>query len=632
MAQKAELKGKLNLDSSGFRRGIAASKKSVSTFASTLKGSLLPVLGAAGAAGAMINFGRSALTTAKEIKTLAQVSGLGVVEFQKYADAAKTVNIDQSKLADIFKDTSDKMGDFMQANSGAMVDFFEQIAPAVGATKEEFIGLNGADSLQKYFNYLQKANIPHQDMVFYMEAIASDATMLIPLLQNGGEAFRTLGDGAAAAGRVMEEEVIEALVQAQDNIDRFMQKVTVLAGNIIGLVMPAVDAFKTLARAELEAEGAISKNNGRRKSTAVERRQNKLIEERAALLKKEAEDKAKADEKEAIADAIARRKELDAIEKKQKAEKKAREEKAAADKKLRAKEKAAREAAAAERKAEQDELRKIRLKEEAEEKRRQDALSERKLKLMRAEAAQDDAATHAAKMQLDLEERTQDILDSTNLSRAEAVKLAKQLQAAESGADTNQSGFITDRERRAEETKQRKLAQERRKRERKERSAEIGAQERQRQQDLDYRMTLREKHAGIDTKKAEVPATLDVETPDVPEIEVPATLDVETPDVPEAEVPAILDVETPEVPQVEVPAILDVDQSALDLDQRMDQRTIEVGKNISQGVDDTSKPVTTPSGVEASDTSTAESARLIETAVKTAANTKEILLEIQKNP
>lgn len=504
MAQKAELKGKLNLDSSGFKRGIAQSKKSVSTFASTLKSGLLPVLGAAGAAGAMMSFGRNALTTAKEIKNLAQVSGLGVVEFQKYADAAKTVNIDQSKLADIFKDTSDKMGDFMQADSGAMVDFFEQIAPAVGATKEEFIGLNGAESLQKYFDYLQQANIPHQDMVFYMESIASDATMLIPLLENGGEAFRTLGDGAAAAGRVMEEETIEALVQAQDNIDRFMQKVTVLAGNIIGLIMPATDAFEQLAEAELLAEGAISKRSGRDKNATIQKR-NKLIEERAALLKKEAEDTAERNKEQAEADAIARREELDDIELKAKLEKSYQERKKRADKIISDREKKKRDADKAARQAEQDRIRQERLDELEEQERREKALNDRKLKLMRAEAAQDSAATHEAKVQLDLEERTQDILDSTNLSRAEAVKLAKQLQAAESGADTNQSGYVTPRERRAEERRQKKRDQERRKREREERAAEVDAQERQRQKERDERMTQREKDAGIDTGKGTKP-------------------------------------------------------------------------------------------------------------------------------
>jgi len=499
MAQKAELKGKLNLDSSGFKRGIAQSKKSVSTFASTLKGSLLPVLGAAGAAGAMISLGKNALTTAKEIKNLAGVSGLGVVEFQKYAEAAKTVNIDQSKLADIFKDTSERMGDFMQDNGGEFVKFFENIAPAVGATKEEFIGLNGADSLQKYFDYLQQANIPHQDMVFYMEAIASDATMLIPLLENGGEAFRTLGDGAEAAGRVINEDTIEALIQAQNNIERFQQKVTVLAGNIIGALMPAKDAFEELARAELEAEGAISKDNGRRKSTAVIRRQNQLIEKRAEKLKEIAEQQKSDAKKQATIDATNRRKELDAIDLKAKLEKSYQDRKKRADKIIADREKKRIDEIASKRKSEQDKLRKIRLAEEAEEKRRQDALTAKKLKLMQAEAKQDSAATHEAKLQLDLEERTQDILDSTNLSRAQAVKLAKDLQKAESGADTNQSGYVTPRERRAEERRQKKRDQERRKREREERAAEVGEKERQRQKERDDRMTERELANGIDT-------------------------------------------------------------------------------------------------------------------------------------
>ena len=253
MAQKAELKGKLNLDSSGFKRGIAQSKKSVGTFASTLKGSLLPVLGAAGAAGAMVSLGREAMRTAKEIKQLAGVSGVGVEEFQKLAFAAKTVNIEQDKLADIFKDTSDKMGDFMQVGSGAMVDFFEKIAPMVGATKEEFVGLSGADALQKYFNFLEKANIPHADMVFYMEAIASDATMLIPLLENGGEAFKKLGDGAEEAGNVMKTEVIDALTDAQNALDRFKKKATIVAGNLVAVFMPAKDAFKEMAKEQLIA-------------------------------------------------------------------------------------------------------------------------------------------------------------------------------------------------------------------------------------------------------------------------------------------------------------------------------------------------------------------------------------------
>ena len=499
MAKKAELNTKINLDSSAFQRGIAKSKKSVSTFANTLKGSLLPVLGAAGAAGAMISLGKNALTTAKEIKNLAGVAGLGVEEFQKYADAAKTVNIDQSKLADIFKDTSDKMGDFMQADSGAMVDFFEQIAPAVGATKDEFIGLNGADSLQKYFSYLEQANIPHQDMVFYMEAIASDATMLIPLLENGGEAFRTLGDGAEAAGRIIKEDTIEALVQAQNNIDRFSQKMTVIAGNIIGAIMPAKDAFEELAKVELEEEGLIRVKQHRRQSGAVIRKNNVLIQERAHNLRVAADEEKAAAKAQAILDAKNRRAELDAIELKAKLEKSFQDRKKKADKVESDRKKAAREVEKAEKEAARAADKAARKKEEAEEKAAAQRITAKKLALLKAEASQDVELTNEAKNQLALEEQIQGIMQSTNVDRETAIDLANELASIGFGADTNQSGYVTPREQRAKEKADRKADQERRERERKERSDEIKAEQEKRDKEREDRMLEREMANGIDT-------------------------------------------------------------------------------------------------------------------------------------
>jgi hypothetical protein len=63
--------------------------------------------------------------------------------------------------------------------------------------------------------------------------------------------------------------------------------------------------------------------------------------------------------------------------------------------------------------------------------------------------------------------------------------------------DTNQSGYVTPREQRARETQQRKEDQARRAREREEISAEIGAPERERQRQRAERMTEREQAAGL---------------------------------------------------------------------------------------------------------------------------------------
>jgi dTMP kinase len=158
--------------------------------------------------------------------------------------------------------------------------------------------------------------------------------------------------------------------------------------------------------------------------------------------------------------------------------------------------KAARELAKAEREAEKKAKEAERAAEEAKEKAAAKRISDAKLKLLKAEAAQDDALTHEMRKQLELEQSIQDIMQSTNLDRAQAVKLAKDLAKASAGADTNQSGYVTPREQRAAERKQRKEDQERRRRERQERTGEVGASERKRRQEIQDWFSLREKESG----------------------------------------------------------------------------------------------------------------------------------------
>lgn len=152
-------------------------------------------------------------SVAKEISNQAALAGLGTTEFQKYAAGAKSVGIEQDKLADIFKDTNDKLGDFANTGGGALKDFFTNIAPKVGVTADSFKKLNSKDALALYVTSLEKANVNQQEMTFYMEAIANDSTALVPLLRNGGKAFDELGAAAEAAGVVMDEGTIAAAKQ-----------------------------------------------------------------------------------------------------------------------------------------------------------------------------------------------------------------------------------------------------------------------------------------------------------------------------------------------------------------------------------------------------------------------------------
>jgi hypothetical protein len=96
-----------------------------------------------------------------------------------------------------------------------MADFFEQIGPKVGVTAENFKNLSGPEALQLYVSSLEKANVSQQDMIFFMEAIASDSSLLIPLLADSGREMKTLGDEAERTGNVLSQMDIETLRQIE---------------------------------------------------------------------------------------------------------------------------------------------------------------------------------------------------------------------------------------------------------------------------------------------------------------------------------------------------------------------------------------------------------------------------------
>lgn len=147
--------------------------------------------------------------TSVEIDRFSRLSNSGTEEFQKLAFAADEYKISNEQLSDILKDVNDKIGDFLQTGGGPLADFFENIAPKVGVTAEQFAKLSGPKALQLYVSSLEKANLTQAEMTFYMEAIASDATLLLPLLSEQGKRYRELADQAERYGVIISDDVIK---------------------------------------------------------------------------------------------------------------------------------------------------------------------------------------------------------------------------------------------------------------------------------------------------------------------------------------------------------------------------------------------------------------------------------------
>lgn len=204
--------------------------KGVGSTAAKVAVDVAKITTAAAAAGvAIAAFAKNSANSAREIRNLSQVAGLGVKEFQNLSFAAKTVGVEQDKLADIFKDTQDKVGDFMATGAGPMADFFEKIAPKVGVTAENFKDLSGADALGLYVESLEKANVSQNEMTFYLEAIASDASLLQPLLKNNSEQFRNLASEANSLNVALDDTDIKIL----EDMNQSLEQVQKVGGNVL---------------------------------------------------------------------------------------------------------------------------------------------------------------------------------------------------------------------------------------------------------------------------------------------------------------------------------------------------------------------------------------------------------------
>ncbi len=159
---------------------------------------------------AAVAWSRQVADLSVQYDRMATLSGSTSEAFQRMAAGANVVGISHEKLADILKDVQDKIGDYVQTGGGAMADFFDNIARRTGVTAEQMRKLSGPDALGMYFNSLERANLSQSELTFYMEAIASDSSMLIPLLRNNSAGFRQWGDAAEAAGAIIDGKTTKA--------------------------------------------------------------------------------------------------------------------------------------------------------------------------------------------------------------------------------------------------------------------------------------------------------------------------------------------------------------------------------------------------------------------------------------
>jgi hypothetical protein len=260
------------------RAGVESARNEFQSLSETLD--KMPWLGglAAGLAG-IVSVGAiktlitDTVTLSDEISRLAELAGASTDEFQGLAAGAKTFGIESEALANIYKDFREKLGEFTATGGGELKDFFEQVAAQVGVTADAFKNLSGPQALQLYYNTLDKANVSNEEMVFFLESAASDATLLIPLLREDGAAFKAAADQAKAYGAVLSSDVIAAssrLSSTMTEMDQMMQGTkNTIASALIPTVVEITQGLFDFAKGGTSASNAGESLNYILKGVAI---------------------------------------------------------------------------------------------------------------------------------------------------------------------------------------------------------------------------------------------------------------------------------------------------------------------------------------------------------------------------
>jgi len=275
MATGPGLAMKMTADTVGISRGINRTEKllgqlskSTRQATSAMRGLVaievgkLLTRGFTSAANAIGGFVANVRESAGEIQRLAQVSNASVGELQRMAFAAQSVGIEQDKMADILKDVNDRVGDFMQTGGGPMADFFEKIAPKVGVTAEQFKNLSGPQALQLYIDSLQKAGLTQSEMTFYLEAMSSDLSMLLPLLKDGGDGFLALAERAEKLGIILSTDQVSAITAMNQSLGLVYTTIESIIAQVTANLAPIVTAISEQFLSFVEAFTTVTGGAG----------------------------------------------------------------------------------------------------------------------------------------------------------------------------------------------------------------------------------------------------------------------------------------------------------------------------------------------------------------------------------
>lgn len=216
-----------------------------------LKNSAMSVGAALAGAFAVSNIAGQAKMI-QQTDALANSLSVSTQTLQQWQYAGQKVGLEADKVGDIFKDVSDKIGDFAETGGGEAADLFENLNLNI----RELQSLSPDQQILKIAGAVNQLEDPSQ-RTFYFESLADEMVRLQPLLANGAQGLRDAAAEADALGVAMSEMDIHRAVEAAHAMEQLQGVATGLSNTLIADLGPGLaDATSDLTTLIEKAGGA----------------------------------------------------------------------------------------------------------------------------------------------------------------------------------------------------------------------------------------------------------------------------------------------------------------------------------------------------------------------------------------
>ena len=192
-------------------------------------------LGAVAAGGLALM--KQTIETTKQTVAYSNALGVSTEALTQFQYAAESVGIGADKVGDIMKDTAEKIGDAFRNNAGEAKEALE----SMGLSVERLARLSPDQQLFAIAQGLDAVGT-QGEKVQILEAIANDASLLLPLLDDGAKGLREMATRADELGVTLTRVEAEKIMQAEESIRELSGSWTGFSQMLTADFAPAISA------------------------------------------------------------------------------------------------------------------------------------------------------------------------------------------------------------------------------------------------------------------------------------------------------------------------------------------------------------------------------------------------------